>query len=106
MKAPSMKPPSWRKLIASSAALFLVIGAFLSARVNAGTDPALKKSQTSNTTQTTQTAKAKTTQTQTQTQTQATTGSGYDTGTGTGGTGTTNSSGSSQQASPTTTHAS
>jgi hypothetical protein len=92
MKAPSMKPPSWRKLIASSAALFLVIGAFLSGRVNAGTDPALQKSKTSNAAQTTQ---AKTPSTQSQSQT--TTGSGYDTGSGSSG---------SSQSNPTTTQAS
>ena len=84
-----MTPPSWQKLLGSSAAAFLVIGAFLAGRVNAGSDPALKTKQARTTTQA---------QASTQARQQQSDGFGFDDGTG--------SSSSSPQQNPPTTQAS
>lgn len=98
-----MNSLSWRKLVGGSGALFLVIGAVLAGRVNAGSDPALKK--TANTQ-----AKAPTTQTPATPQpTQTTTGSGYDDGLGSTSGSSSSSSGTAattRQQAPTTTRAS
>ena len=45
-------PLTWRRLGSGTAALFLVIGAFLAGRVRGGTDPALGKTTTQQTTTT------------------------------------------------------